>query len=137
MVVRQYGRHVQSVEPNFDSRALTEIGFRETSALRLAADDFEVTYERIGERELTAAAEGDVKDEAEQALLISLRKKLEALEAELGAGHLLLIQNERGRDYPKTRDRTTERVVAGEGRLHFAWTVDPPLKLGIYQRKTG
>lgn len=137
MIARRYGTRIHSVQPNFDAHALTEISFRQTTALRLPADEFSATYERVGERQLTAESEGDVKAEAEQALLISLGEQLETLEAELGGEHVLLVENEPGRDYPKTRDRTTERVVAGVNRLHFAWRVDPPLKLGIYRRKAG
>jgi len=135
MIVRRFGSTVQSVEPDFDSRAMTEIGFRRTSALSLPAEEFLAQYERVDGRELTAEAEGDVKDEAEQAVLASLRAKLEALEAELGEGYVLLVENEVGKDYPKTRDRTKTLVVAGTNRLHFTWTIDPPLKLGVYRRK--
>ena len=39
MILRRYGRSVQSVEPNFDSKALTEIGFRRNQALTIPGDD--------------------------------------------------------------------------------------------------
>ncbi|HLU26329.1 MAG TPA: hypothetical protein VKZ58_11545 [Longimicrobiales bacterium] len=135
MIVRRYGTTVQSVDPNFDSRAMTEIGFLRTSALSMPAAEFFEQYERVDGRELTADAEGDVKDEVEQAVLASLLEQIRALEGELGDDHVLLVENEPGKDYPKTRDRTTNVVVAGEGRLYFEWTIDPPLKLGIYRRK--
>lgn len=135
MIVRRYGNTVQSVQPNFDSRAMTEIGFLRTGALSLTADAFLEEYERVGEQQLTAAAEGSVKDETEQQLLASLRAQLTQLEEELGQRHLLVVESEPGRDYPKTRDRTTTLVVGGENRLHFQWTVDPPLKLGVWRRK--
>lgn len=136
MIVRRYGSTVQSVEPNFDSRAMTEVGFQRTSELSLPADEFFGRYERVEVRALTAATEGDVKDEAEQAVLASLREQIDAMERELGEGQLLLVENQPGLDYPKTRDRTTTIVVGGvENRLHFSWTVDPPLKLAVFRRR--
>lgn len=135
MIARRYGTNIQSVEPNFDSRAMTEIGFRRTSDLSVPAEEFLRTHEKVGERALTAAAEGDVKDDAETALLASLRERLEALEAEVGPGHVLLVESEPGHDYPKTRDRTEVRVVGYENRLHFSWSIDPPLRIGIYRRR--
>jgi len=137
MIARRYGSTIQSVTPNFDSRAMTEIGFQRTDALVMPVDEFLARHERVGERELTASAEGDVKDEAEQALLASLLEQLRALEAEVGEGHVLLVENQPGQDYPRTRDRTTNVIVAGQNRLYFHWTVDPPLKLGIYRAKAG
>jgi hypothetical protein len=136
MIVRRFGSTVQSVEPNFDSRAMTEIGFLRTSALSIPWEDFQEEYERVDEKALTATADGNVKDEAEAALLASLREQLDALDAEAG-DDLLLVENLAGQDYPKTRDRTSTRGYGHETRSHFAWTIDPPLKLGRYRRKTG
>jgi len=137
MIVRRYGTTVQSVAPNFDSRAMTEIGFQRTNDLVMPAEEFLERYERVDGREVTASAEGDVKDEAEQALLASLLEQVRALEAEVGEGHVLMVENQPGQDYPKTRDRTTNVIVAGQNRLYFHWTVEPPLKLGIYRAKAG
>ena len=39
-------------------------------------------------------------------------------------------------DFAKTRGVQTTKVVQGANRLHFQYTVDPPLKVGIYQRKS-
>src|SRR5690606_1272510 len=69
MIVRRYGVTVQSVTPNFDSRAMTEIGFQRTNDLVMPAEEFLERHERVVGRELKAVAEGDVKDEAAQALL--------------------------------------------------------------------
>ena len=136
MILRRYGTTVQSVEPKFDSRAMTEIGFLRTRSFSMPAEEFFEVYEPVGERALTAEAEGDVKDEAEQALLASLEEQIEALRAGLAEGDVLLVESEPGKDYPKTRDRTHTRVVDGiENRLHFQWTVDPPLRLGVYRRR--
>ena len=135
MIVRRYGTVVQSVVPNFDSRAMTEIGFQRTPDFSLPAEEFFERYEKVGERALDATAEGEVKDEAEQALLETLRQRLEALEAEVGPGHVLMVESQPGQDYPKTRDRTEVRVVGYENRLYCYWSIDPPLRIGIYREK--
>lgn len=135
MIVRRYGSTVQSVSPNFDSRAMTEIGFQRTADFSLAADEFEKSFEKLEERALSAETEGDVKDEAERALLDTLERKIAALEAEVGEDHVLMVENRPGHDYPKTRDRTETRVVGYENRLYFFWTIEPPLRLGVYRRR--
>lgn len=137
MIVRRYGSKVQSVVPNFDSRAMTEIGFVRTDELVIPAAEFDAEYERLDERSLVANSEGDVKVEAEQALLDDLVGQIEELRSGLEDGMVLMVESQPGRDYPKLRDHTTVRVVGGiENRLHFTWTVDPPLRLGIYRRRS-
>jgi hypothetical protein len=135
MIVRRYGSMVHSVVPAFDSRAMTEIGFQRTADLSLTSEQFLELYERVGERALTANSEGDVKDEAERAVLEALRLQIEALEKEVGPDALLLVESQPGRDYPKTRDKTQTVLGPIENRLHFTWTIDPPLRLGIFRRK--
>ena len=98
------------------------------------AEEFEARYEKVDERALTAESEGDVKDEAERALLDDLLAQLRALEEEVGEDHVLVVESEQGVDYPKTRDKTKTLVVGYENRLYFFWTVDPPLRLGVYRR---
>jgi hypothetical protein len=137
MLVRRYGTTVQAVEPNFDARAMTEIGFRRTGAFSIPTDEFLERYERLRGAELTAAAEGLVQDEAEQALLESLAAQLEGVLAELGEGELLMVESESGVDYPKTRDQTTTQVHQGQNRLYFEWTIDPPLRLGVFRPRSG
>lgn len=131
-IVRRYGNKVQSVTPNFDSRAMTEIGFVRGSEVAIPVDEFEQTYHRLFGRELAARAEGDVQGDVEDAVLASLTAQLEALTAEAGDGALLLIENEQAVDHPKTRGRQTTIVVDGENRLVFEYTVDPPLRIGVY-----
>lgn len=137
MIVRRYGARIESVEPNFDARALTEIGFRRTGALTLEAEAFHEQYEKVATQELTATAEGDVKDDVEKALLASLLGQVEALMDESGADALLLVENQAGEDYPKTRDVTRRVVVKGENRLHFEYRVEPALRLGIHRPRSG
>ena len=131
-IVRRYGSKVLSVTPNFDSRAMTEIGFVRGSEVSLSVEEFEQKYQRLSGRELRAKAEGDVQGEVEDAVLASLSGQLEALAADAGSEALLLIENEQGVDHPKTRGRQTTIVVDGENRLVFEYMVDPPLRIGVF-----
>ena len=133
MLVRRYGATVQAVETNFDARAMNEIGFRRSGAWSIPTPEFESGYERVRGVELTATAEGDVQGEAEERMLASLEEQLKQVLAELADGELLLVESEPGTDYPKTRERTTTQVIQGQNRLYFEWTIDPPLRLGVYR----
>ncbi|HET9984602.1 MAG TPA: hypothetical protein VFQ38_13480 [Longimicrobiales bacterium] len=133
MIVRRFGSSVGSVVPAFNALALTEIVFARAPGLSMPATEFFESYERVGEKELRAETEGDVQLTAEEQLLDRLRAELEAAEAALGPGEVLLIESEPGRDYPKTREHTDTLVVEGENRLYFHWRVDPPLRVGIFR----
>jgi len=123
------------VEPNFDSRAMNEIGFQRTDALVLSVEEFESRYERLRGVELTATAQGNVQDETEKALLDALKEQLNKMQAELKPGEVLLVESEQGKDYPKSREKQSVLVVEGENRLHFERRIDPPLRIGIYTEK--
>ncbi len=114
MILRRYGKNVQSVELNFDSKALTDIGFRRDHEVSIEADGFLEGYEKLSEQSLTAEAEGDVQDEVESVMLDDLLVQLTALHGNLGEGEVLFVESERGQDYPKTRTRQTNIVVEGE-----------------------
>jgi len=135
MIFRKYGSKVESVVPNFDSRAMNEIGFQRTNETSLGADEFESQYTRVEGQELTAQAEGGVQDEAEQAVLAQLLTQLEAMVGALKPGEVLLVESEVGKDYPKTREKQRTIVVDGENRMRFERTVEPPLRIGIYAEK--
>ena len=133
MILKRYGTRLHSVQPDFDSRALTEIGFRRDRRLSLRADDFAEEYQ-VGETlELSANADGPVHDRAEQELLRNLERELRRVEADAGEG-VVVIESAQGVDYPKTRDRKQNQIREGRNRLYFHWTVDPPLRVGIYRR---
>lgn len=134
MILRRYGTTVQSVKPHFDSRALTEVGFRRDHAFSQGAEEFFDAYEKVRSEEITATAEGPVQDEAEEALLDGLEERLGRLREGLGPDEVLLIESD-DRDYPKTRDRKKNVIVDGENRLHFRWRVDPPLRVAVYRRR--
>ncbi|MCI0433665.1 MAG: hypothetical protein L0271_08445 [Gemmatimonadetes bacterium] len=131
MIVRRYGQRIQSVTPNFNASAMTEIGFVRGNELSVPVEEFESTYRRVDERRLTAEAKGEVQGEVEEAVLIALREQLEALEAAAG-GSVLLVENEPGVDLPKTRGRQNTIVRDGENRFVFEYTIDPPLRIGVW-----
>jgi hypothetical protein len=135
MILKQYGTSYQSVETNFNSRALTEIGFRRDRVFSITAEEFDAAYEKVDERTITAETEGDVHDQAEDALLKALEGAVQEALAELGDRDVVVVESREGEDYPKTRDRKKNVVVDGENRLYFYWRVEPPLRLGIYRRK--
>lgn len=134
MILKRYGSSVQSVELNFESKALTEIGFRRDRVFSLPLERFEEEYARLEAHELTAGSEGDVQDEVEQVLLGDLERQIRALEEGLGEDEVLLVESEQGVDYPKTRTDQRNVIVEGENRLHFIIRVDPPLRVGRYRK---
>lgn len=135
MIAKRYGTKIQSVTPNFDARAMNEIGFQRDNEWSAAADEFFEQYHKVETHELTAAAEGEVQGEAEEKLLHSLQDQLMAVEKAVGDGGLLLIESEQGTDYPKTRHTTTTNVVGTENRLFFRFTVEPPLRVAVYRQR--
>lgn len=134
MILKRYGNRLQSVRPNFDAHAMTEVGFLRDNDANYTAPEFEAEWERVGERELTASAEGHVQSLAEHAVLHSLEEQLLDLERDQTHG-VLVVENEQGKDMPKTRHTQRVLVEEGENKLHFAFEIDPPLRVGIYRRK--
>ena len=134
MIFRKYGKSYHSVNPSFDSRAMTEIGFQKSGEESVEAESFEAGYERVDGRELTATAEGSVQDVVEKEMLEALRRQL--LELEQSAGDaVLVIESEPGKDYPKTREKTTTQARGTENKLYFQRYVDPPLRVGVYRQR--
>ena len=64
-----------------------------------------------------------------------MEEELLGIDAELGDDEVLLVENQRGVDEPRFREKKETHVVEGENRLHFIWWVDPPLKVGVYRRR--
>jgi hypothetical protein len=123
--------------PNFDARAMTEIGFTRDGRLSIPTGDFDSGYYRLGGHELTARAEGTVQGEVEEAVLASLSEQLNRIAGELQDDQLVFIENVPGTDQPKTVGAQKTLAQEGENRLRFEYVVDPPLRVGIYQRRTG
>lgn len=134
MIFRRYGSSYQSVDLNFDSLALNEIAFRRNREESIPAEDFDDAFETVATHELVAEAEGDVQDETETVLLQRLEDKIAELRAALGAGEVLVVENEQGHDWPKTKQKTSNVVVEGENRLHFDYSVAPPLRITVRRR---
>lgn len=135
MILRRYGTSVQSVDINFDSKALTEVGFRRNHERSEPADAFVAGWERVRGHELGGEAEGNVQGEVEQRLLEDMEAELLRLEAELGPEEVLLVESEQGADYPKTRTQTRTVAHEGQNRLHFKTVVSPPLRVAVYRRR--
>ncbi len=135
MIFRRYGTAFHSVDPNFESKALNEIGFRRDGERQLSAEEFEASYAHLSTHELTAEAEGSVQDHTEQLLLDRLESRLLELEAGLEHDCVVVVENKDGPDYPKTKQQTRNVIVDGENRLHFTYTIAPNLRVGVYRKK--
>jgi hypothetical protein len=133
MIFRRYGNTYHSVEVNFDSKALNEIGFRRDGAESIASDELK-SFEKKTAHELVAEAEGSVQDETEQTLLQRLAEQLLAIDRNLGQGELLVVDNDQGNDWPKTKQHTKNVIVAGENKLHFTYSMAPPLRATVWRR---
>ena len=95
--------------------------------------EFTEKYQSVARHELIARAEGDVQQEVEEKVLNELRHQLEAIEVRLQTGQVMFIESEAGKDYPKMHEKQQTIVVGLENRLHFERTVDPPLRVAVYQ----
>ena len=135
MILKQYGTSFQSVETNFNSRALTEIAFRRDRVFSIPTEEFDSTYEKVGERAFSPETEGDVHDHAEEELLKALDSSVREAMSSLAQGEVLVVESREGADYPKTRDKKKNVVVDGENRLYFYWRIEPALRLGVYKKK--
>jgi hypothetical protein len=135
MILKRYGRKLQSVRPNFDANAMTEIGFLKDDEQVFTAEEFESTYQQAEVRELRASSESHVQSLAEHAVLHTLEEQVLDLEHSLGSHGVLVVENEQGRDMPKTRHTQRTLVERGENRLHFDFSIDPPLRMGIYRQR--
>jgi hypothetical protein len=134
MILRRYGNAMHSVALNFDSKAMTEVGFRRDHELSVPVDEFTQSYTRGNTAELTAETEGWVQDEVEKNVLVQLEKKIRELESQLGDGAVLVVESEQGVDYPKTRTEQKTVVERGENRLYFTVRVHPPLRISQYRK---
>ena len=133
MILKRYGMSYQSVDINFDAKALNEVGFRKNQGRTIPVDGFVDEHSLIEMVELTADADGYVQNETEQLLLDRLRAKIEELVARLPEGGVLVVENESGHDYPKTRQQTKNVVEKGENRLYFEYSMRPALRVASYR----
>ena len=133
MIFKRYGTSYQSVDMNFDAKALNEVGFRRNRERTIPVDRFDEEYSPIETVALTAEAEGYVQNETEQLLLDRLQAKMEELVVHLPEGGVLIVENESGHDYPKMRQQMKTVVEKGENRLYFKYSMEPALRLASYQ----
>ncbi|HET9948422.1 MAG TPA: hypothetical protein VFQ22_05850 [Longimicrobiales bacterium] len=133
MIFRRYGASYHSVDLAFDSKALNEIAFRRNRRESVAADEME-RFGTVSSHELVAEAEGDVQDHTEGVLLERLAGQVLELERSLADGEVLVVENDQGHDWPKTRQKTANVIVDGENRLRFHYSIAPPLRLTVRRR---
>jgi hypothetical protein len=136
MILKRYGETLHSVELNFDSKALTEIGFKRDRSFSLPAEELASAYAPSDTHELSAKTEGWVQDEVEQQLLQDLERQVAEVQKNAGADELLVIESEQGIDYPKTRTEQKTLVVEGENKLYFYVRIEPPLRIGRYRKRS-
>lgn len=131
MIFRRYGTTYQSVVMDFDANALNEIAFRRDREQSIPAAEFDARYQVVETLELATDASGPVQSETEQRMLDDLGARVNEIVARLGSGEVLVVENEQGHDYPKPRQQTKNVVVEGENRLHFEYTMEPPLRVTV------
>lgn len=130
MIIRRYGNRFHSVSLDFDPAAMTEVGFRRDGEQEWDAEEFLAAYEMIREEALMAEATDVVQEAAERIMLDNLKAKVTALVEDLGEGQFLSVESKMGVDYPRTRyDRPTK------GDRAFTYTLDKPLRVGIWAKK--
>jgi hypothetical protein len=134
MLVRRYGSTIQTVEPNFDAKAMTEIGFRRIDGFHMPVDDFEKEYQRIGEYLISGKSDAATQKDAEESLLAELLQQIGVLQRGLADGDVLLFENEPGKDFPRLHEQQKGVLVDGQNKIHFFWHVDPPIRLGHRRR---
>lgn len=136
MLFKRYGDSLQSVDTNFDGKAMSEVGFRRNRERTIAIDELESSFQKAETVELATDADGEVQVEAEQLMLDRLDERLAEMLAGLSEGSVVVVENESGHDYPKPRQDIQNVIVEGENRLHFHYTMSPPLRLAVYSPKS-
>jgi hypothetical protein len=131
MIFRRYGTAYHSVDQNFDSKALNEIGFRRNHEESIPAEGFDQAYQTLASHELVAEAEGNEQDRTEAVLLERLASQLDELHDALGEGEILVVENDQGHDWPKTKQTMSNVIVEGENRLHFRYAMSPALRVTV------
>ena len=131
MIFRRYGTSYQSVAMDFDAKALNEVGFRRDREHTLPVEEFESSYEVVETVELAEQADGPVQYETEQEMLDKLQARVMELQARLEEGGVLVVENGKGHDYPKPRQKTKSIIEDGENRPYFEYTMAPPLRISL------
>lgn len=132
MIFRRYGTSYQSVDVDFKAEALNEIGFRRNRQESFPTEELDERYRHLKTVELTSEASGAVQNDTEQLLLDRLKEQLDAALEEVPDGGIAVVENESGHDYPRTHQETKTVVERGENKLHFDYSMSPPLRVALY-----
>ncbi len=132
VIYKRYGTSYQSVDIDFDAKAINDFGFRRNRKNSFPVDELESRYQAIETVELLSEAEGSVQTETLQLLLDRLEEMIVALGARLPEGGILVMENQSGHDYPKARQDTKNVIEEGENRLHFLYTMSPAARIALY-----
>jgi hypothetical protein len=130
MIIRRYGTKFHSVSLDFDPAAMTEVGFRRDGKQEWDAEEFLAEYEMVREEEIIAEFTDAVQEAAERMMLDGLAEKVNAVHDALEEGQYLSVESKTGVDYPRTR---YHRPTTGDKA--FSYTLDRPLRMGIWQKK--
>ena len=103
--------------------------------IRQILEDCKKGFAGVGFNEVVLMLSNTVTTAEVYTMLDDLRAQLSAVHGNLGEGHVLLIESETGKDYPKTKTRQKNVVVEGKNRLYFYSSMDPPLRVGIYRAR--
>jgi len=131
MIIRRYGNRFHSVSMDFDPAAMTEVGFRKDGVQEWDAEEFLAEYEKVREVEIIAESGDPVQEKAEREMLEDLAAKFNEIHDALEEGQFLAIESKMGVDYPRTR---YHRPTIGD--REFTYTLDRPLRLGVWEKKT-
>ena len=135
MIFRRFGTSYQSVDMDFDAKALNEFGFRRNREQSIPVEEFEGSYEVVETVEFLEEADGPVQYETLQAMLDKVQAGVEELAARAEEGGVLVVDNQQGHDYPKPRQHTKNVIEEGENRLYFEYTMAPPLRMSLMRPK--
>ena len=132
MIIRRYGSRFHSVSLDFDPAAMTEVGFRRDGKQEWDAEEFLAGHQMVREEEVITRSTNAVQEAAERTMLEALEEKVLAIHDSLIDGQFLSVESKTGVDHPRTRyDRTTT------GAREFTYTLDRPLRLGIWEQTAG
>jgi hypothetical protein len=130
MIIRRYGNRFHSVSLDFDPAAMTEVGFRKDGVQEWEAGEFLAAHRLAREVEIIAESSDPVQEKAEREMLEALEARFNEIHGALEEGQYLGIESKTGVDYPRTRyARPTT------GNREFTYTMDRPLRLGIWEKR--
>ena len=131
MIIRRYGSRIHSVALDFDPVAMTEVGLRRDGVREWDAVEFLDNYHLVRLVEIIAESSDPVQEKAEREMLEALAVKLTEIHDALEDGQLLGVESKTGVDHPSTR---YDRLTTGD--QEFTYTLNRPLKLGVWEKRS-